>query len=378
MADILGCCRLPACDQLLIVDCCFAANAFGKEHVGKRKCEMIVSSGCENKVPAPRHEGSFTRTLHQALKKLLAENKGGFVTSKLYREIFHTTSHPVKPWLFDQSRQDYGRIWLRPQIPTTQEAPKSENGETFLNLTLRLSEEPEGFVMNQLATHLQYLPHVAQIRVEKLYAPKKQIENFMQLVIQAQKLRPLIRKIHARRKRKQLMSLPPSERYLKFLKLRMDSKELSAFDWSSALDNHNPTLVTPSSPLRHRRTKSITWPPTQAEASPTTKSLSNRLFSLDYKVTLPGYSSIPRFFPYRTNTMTSLSMAPAGKSFVAPTSQLTNQDNIAASHLESDEMPSLSATRTWWHLVGEDNLWHGAMWFALCYVVFCLCHQVME
>ncbi|KAL8651409.1 MAG: hypothetical protein Q9210_003277, partial [Variospora velana] len=261
MNDILGCCRLPACDQLLILDCCYAANAFGPEHLGKRKFEMIVSSGCANKVPAPHQPGSFTKSLNQVLSKLLRENKAGFATSQLYREIYHSIPHHVKPWLFDQAKRDYGRIWLRPQAPLTPGDVGSKEGGAYLNLTLKLNKEPDSVVMNQLALSLQYLPHVDQVRVEKLYAPRKQIENFMLFVQRAAKLRPFIRKIHAKRRLKQLKSLPQSElvlqRPLSLIKLYMDQKHSSAFDWSSALDGHNPS---PSSPVIHRRKKSFTSP----------------------------------------------------------------------------------------------------------------------
>lgn len=296
MNDILSCCRLPACDQLVIVDCCYAATAYGPQHIGKRKFEMIVSSGCKNRVPAPHQPGSFTKGLNQALRKLLQENKSGFVTSQLYREIYHSILSDVKPWLFDQGRRDYGRIWLRPQPPKASDEVESQKGGTFLNLTLKLKEKPDSIAMNQLALELQYLPHIDQVRFEKLYAPRKQIENFMQFVRQAARLRPLIRKIHARRRLRQLAALSPDGRIhrrpLSFVELYIDQGNTTAFDWSSALDDHNPS---PTSPTTSRRRKSFTWPSTEAESLGKWKTLSNRFFSVDYRLAVPGTSSIPVF-----------------------------------------------------------------------------------
>lgn len=382
MNDILGCCRLPACDQLLIIDCCSAANAFGPEHVGKRKFEMIVSSGCKGeaaKVPAPLHPGSFTKSLHQVLRKLLEENKNGFATSQLYREIYHAIPHKVKPWHFDQARRDYGRIWLRPQSSPVAENPISANGATYLNLTLKLNENPNSIVMNQLALHLQYLPHVQQVRIEKLYAPKKQIEGFMLFVRQAAKLRPLIQKIHAKRRLKKLMALPQSERILQrplsFVSLYLDQKQSSACDWSSALDGHNPSPTSPlTSPSRDRRKKSFTWPPVEAQTSKKGTTFSNRFFSLDYQIALPRTSSIPGIFqPRRVKTMGS---SPAASADAGSISDLTRYQN--AGFALTSVQSIAQSSRTWVASSRSDAFWHSLMWLALCYTLACFCYYMKE
>ncbi|KAL8790443.1 MAG: hypothetical protein Q9213_000595 [Squamulea squamosa] len=332
MNDILGCCRLPACDQLLVVDCCSAANAFGPEHIGKRKFEMIVSSGCKGeaaKVPAPLHPGSFTKSLYQVLQKLLQENKTGFVTSQLYREIYHSIPHKVKPWHFDQARRDYGRIWLRP-IPTNMtERPSLDEEKAYLDLTLKLNKEPTSIVMNQLALQLQYLPHVDLVRFNKLYAPRRQIEDFMYFVRLATKLRPLVRKIHAKRRLKKLMaSLPENERALQrplsFVALYLDQKPSSACDWSSALDGHNPSPTSPlNSPSSHRWKRSSTWPPVEAQTSKTGNTFSNPFFSLDYKIRLPRTSSIPGLFQLRR--VKTIDIAPTSAASVLDFSKYRNK-----------------------------------------------------
>ncbi|KAL8849660.1 MAG: hypothetical protein Q9221_005350 [Calogaya cf. arnoldii] len=378
MNDILGCCRLPACDQLLIVDCCYAANAFGPEHVGKRKFEMIVSSGCAEKVAGPLHADSFTKSLHQALRKLLGENKTGFVTSQLYREIYHSIPHDkVKPWHFDQARRDFGRIWLRPMSDNMAERPTRENESAYLNLTLKLNKEPDSIVMNQLALQLQYLPHVDLVRFEKLYAPRRQIEDFMHFVRLAAKLRPLIRKVHAKQRLKKLMTQNKevSQRPLSFIALYLDQKQTSACDWSSALDGHNPS---PTSPLTspssgNRRKKSFTWPPIEPQTSKKSTTLSNRFFSLDYQFNLPRTSSIPGIFqPRRVRTMGSV---PAG---LTDPSSIFGFSRWRDSKLALTNDESISEDNDSWFGWRGDILWDSLMWLAICYTLACFCYYMKE
>ncbi|KAL8696951.1 MAG: hypothetical protein Q9224_002533 [Gallowayella concinna] len=379
MNDVLNCCKLPACDQMLIIDCCFAANAFGPEHIGQRKFEMIVSSGCSSIVPAPQYPGSFTARLSHVLRKLLDQNQTGFVTSQLYREVYHSIPPPVKPWLFDQAKRDYGRIWLRPQSANVNGAgmPAPAKGGTFLNLTLKLNGQPTGAMMNQLALQLQYLPHTDQVRFEKLYAPKTQIEDFMLYIRRAALIRPLIRKVHARRRLKALMALTRNDkipqRPLSFLSLFLEQKRSPACDWSSALDGPNPSPTMPlHSPSSNWGKKSFTWPPVEAQSSPKSTTLSNRFFSLDYRFALPRTSSVPAIFqprPVKSMGSTSTTSVDAPSMFTP------------AEH--RDERLALTRVRN----ISEDNLgypsrgdalWHFFMWLALCYTLACFCYYMKE
>ncbi|KAL8662805.1 MAG: hypothetical protein Q9202_004406 [Teloschistes flavicans] len=376
--DILGCCRLPACDQLLILDCCFAANAYGPETIGKRKFEMIVSSGHKNKVPAPLHPGSFTRAFNAVLSKLLKENKDGFVTSQLYREIYHSITHTVKPWHFDQARKNLGRIVLRPQPPKVPKAPKvtqATKGPAFLNLTLELNKEPDSIAMNELALDLQYLRHVQRIRFEKLYAPRKQIENFMLYVKQAFKLRRLIQMVRTRRRFKTFLALSTKEkdrqRASNIAKLWVgQTAESSTCDWSSALEGHNPS---PSSPISRRRGKSFTWPPVQADPSTQARSYSNRLFSLEYKLALPTTSSIPSIFqPRRAKTMAT--------EWIASAHAKPNFD-FAIFKQPKFELPNSIANnnRGWSESLRDYDSWYDfLMWLALCLTIGCFCAHLKE
>lgn len=313
-SDIRTCLRLPRCDQLMILDCCYAAKAFAREHIGKRKFELITSAPHDRESPAPHLPHSFTKTLYDSLKRLITENPKGFCTSHLYREVYHTMpvteppkpSNP-KPLLFDQARHSFGKIWLRPQAETDR-PPKAKEEGRYLKLTFRLNANPDLAVMNELALHLQFLPHVDQIRFEDLYAPKEQITDFMNLVLQAGKLRPLLRKIHAKRQLRRIAEMRTGQNGVEtpssLLKLTLDQNHHPAYDWSSAseVSNHGP---------QDQRKKSGTWPPAQVTSS-TKGSLPNGQLSEEYKVNVPGPRTIvSTFVPRRVNTMDGLPQEPA-------------------------------------------------------------------
>ena len=299
--DVLTCLRLPACDQLLILDCCFAAKAFAREHVGKRKFELLTSAAHNARSPAPKSEHSFTRTLTTALRTLLQKSPKGFHTSDLYREVYHTISpHPAttKPLLFDQSRHNFGKIWLMPQLLSNQ-APKAkeDGGGGYLKLTFRLNEDPDLAVMNELALALQYLPHVDQIRFDDLYAPSEQITNFMNLIVQANRIKPLIRKMQARRKLRKVADLKTGVSGLKastsLLKLHLEQKHHPIYDWSRAERKD-------SEKSRDKRRKNSTWPPFQEQSIDLVSSGDKT--STELNVNGPG-SSTTNFLPRRVHTM---------------------------------------------------------------------------
>ena len=272
-SDIRKCLRLPRCDQLMILDCCFAARAFAPEHIGKRKFELLTSTAHNLGSPAPHLPESFTKTLYQCLERLVSEHPGGFSTSHLYREVYHTVPNP-KPLLFDQARHSFGKIWLRPQM-VTDKPPKSPEGSRSLKLTFRLNANPDLAVMNELAQHLQFLPYVDQIRFEDLCAPQEQIANFMTSIVRAGKLRPLIRRIHARRQLHKISEMSKGENGFQpppsFLKLTLDQNQNHhpAYDWSSATEVVGDLTSTDFARSPNRRKKSETWPSAQATRSRT-------------------------------------------------------------------------------------------------------------
>ena len=254
--DIEACLRAPECDQLVIIDCCYSAKAFSRSHIGKRKFELLTSAAHNVQSDAPKLPESFTQTLNKVLRDLLKDNPRGFCTAQLFREIYHQIPEK-KPLHFDQSRWSYGKIWLRPQI---QSMTTDYDGEerTHLKLDLKLNKPPEGAMMNELASHLQFLPHVDQIKVEELWAPRRRIEDFMRFVIQAQKLRPLVRKLHERRlKEKRKLSIYVEDKDIpksvKDLHEQSSQRHESLYNWSSAREGP-----------AHKRRKSSTWPPVSA------------------------------------------------------------------------------------------------------------------
>ena len=276
--DVWTCMRWPSCDQLLIIDCCYAARAFVREPTGKQKFEILSSAAEKAIVPSPRQPGSFTTCLTATLRKLIQDNPKGFCTSQLYRELYHHEGIYARPWLFDSARQDHGKIWLRPQRPTTFQSPQEELGETCVNLTLRLQNTPDALtILNQVALKLQYLPHVDQVRFENLYAPKRKVEKLRGFIKQVHKLRPLVRKLHARRRMKRIREMLTKEDSKtfgrSFAKLLLELGDTRpAYDWSSAMFNDSDSNGTIRNPFSHPRSKSPTWPlPPRPQSSDTTQ-----------------------------------------------------------------------------------------------------------
>lgn len=361
--DIINCLRLPACDQLVIADCCFAANAFGPEHVGRGKFELLVSAGHKQRAPSPRMGfTTFTTAFHKVLVHLLDKNPGGFSTSQLYREVYHKWTYEfTKPSLFDQSRYSRDKIWLRPQEqPKEGKLVGQGTGKSSLYLKLRLNGEPGNVMMNQLAMGLQYLPHVDEISIEELSAPKHQIEDFMLRIYQAKKLRPLVRKLHAQRRLKKLKSLASSpeefERHSKYFNLFLDQKTHSTYDWSSAKTDKN---LDPSFVGRNRQ-KSSTWPFNRGAQRSSATSLSNQLFSIDGKLSVLGYRpQAPRFFLNRAKTIDLASLR--GSTGLPIT-------------LSPGQLHQLQL-REW---KNPEEIWHLFMWFAMMYVYGLMCFNMNE
>lgn len=197
-ADIQLGLRLASCDQLLILDCAYSAQAFAAEETGRRRFELLTSTSHNGTCLLPGKEGSFTGILINSIKRLLKDYPDGFCTSRLYREIYHATKPPQsRPMLFDESCHDYGKIWLRPQKSQMERKPAEERFS--LNLTFTIDTRPDLATMNDLAMSLRFLPHVDRIRFEKLYSPRDRLVNFVQFVIYAQRfLRAMIRKRQVR------------------------------------------------------------------------------------------------------------------------------------------------------------------------------------
>lgn len=311
--------------------------------------------------------GSFTAALTEVLETLLHDFPSGFSTSQLYRQVYHKWDYKkTKPFLFDQSRRNHDKIWLRPQEdPEVSRDQPHGLGETRLNLTLRLNKEPGAVIMNQLALTLQYLPHVDEIRIEKLYAPKHQIEDFMLRIIQAQRLRPLMRKLHAKRRLQKLKALAPEENGLKqhsnFFNLFLEQNPESAYDWSSAKSSG----CTYNALLQKDLRKSITWPATGRMKM---NSLSNRFFSLDWKYNIPDNQGfLSRMLPRRIHTIDFANISLINKSSSSTAS------SVERPRLENENMFSfMTKDFTRERYLCSEEVWHIFMWLAMIYVQYSL------
>ena len=243
--------------------------------------------------------------------RLIDGNPNGFCTSHLYREVYHTmpATKPrgkpnPKPLLFDQARHSLGRIWLRPQVQSHQPSKGPEEGR-FLKLTFRLNASPDLAVMNEIALNLQFLPHVDQVRFEDLYAPKEQIFDFMRLVLLASKLKPLVRKLHAKRQRKKLLAVVAQNENkpsTSLIELHLGNQQRPACDWSSAEQdtNHDPKDTQMS---QDQRKKTRTWPPTEAPSVINGTHSSDELILADGTHGAYAETSDARFPPHDTNTV---------------------------------------------------------------------------
>lgn len=291
--DVLGNLRLACCDQLLILDCCYAEKAFTRGHEGKSKFELFTSVGPEDEGPPPGREGSFTAALNDVLRKLLSKHQKGFSTSQLYRELYHTLpATRERPHLFDLAKNTQERIWLRPMKTT--HLPETE-GEIFLNVTFRLkvdedtAEQRENLnvVMNRLAYKLLYLQDVDQISFKYLSAPKARLQEFSRIVLLRPKLLPILERTRLRLRRKELenlcrerankqMDIPPNTVKM-FLEENPEQRRKGKInDWSGLEHGPKPT-----------RKGWLPWP----EDTTWTRYMTFGFFSLNYKLDIPkGFS----------------------------------------------------------------------------------------
>ena len=352
----------------MILDCCYAAKAFAREPIGKQKFELLTSAGAHNTVPAPGQLGSFTSVLLDVLRKLLDANPNGFCTSQLYRELFHSIPQNIQtnPMLIDQSRQSYGKIWLRPQESVFDTKLDTKKEGRFLNLNLQLNDEPNDVVMNELALALQYLPHVVKVRFVSLYAPRHQLESFMRSVSLAQKLRPLVRKLHARIKLRKLTEMAQNNKAIpppaSFLDILFKPISHPIYDWSSARRRGE------SSASRLRQPPS-TWPPSSTEQSHMTGTLSNRRFSIDYDIDLPKYAAFKSTIYHGRHRVTRL----LSRLMISATSTLSSSSlSPLKGQSAYTELLALDTRDAWARCLARislDDAWHAIMWIAVWYAI---------
>ncbi len=199
------CLRPNTCDQLLILDCAFAGKAFSREAVGRRKFELFAACAHDQFC----RSDTFTKQLSECMQRLLKSSPDGFSTSELYRELYHGKSadkvlgapYESRPLHFDESARDYGKIWLRPQ--RLQPKVQTLRNRIFMNVTFALNANPDSGVTNEIARALRYLPHINQIRFEKLIDPRATLIRVFKSVIWIQRLSKKMREIYGARKLRQ-------------------------------------------------------------------------------------------------------------------------------------------------------------------------------
>lgn len=240
--DAIHTLKLPDTDILVILDCCYAARAFSRNEMGRRKFELFSATPPLMMAKGPEHHGSFTKVFTRTLARLLEDSPEGFSTSKLYREVYFNQDDKRKPFLFDQSPFDYGKIWLKPFPRMKQPEATSTRGrepKITIDLQLQLSSMPDQLMMNQLARAMQYLPHVRRLGFQHLHAPEEELKEYMRGLKQAMVLKPLVAKLRRRlaqkRLRKQGMEVSLDDRECPSQSpLNTKLRDNSLNDWSTS------------------------------------------------------------------------------------------------------------------------------------------------
>lgn len=243
--------KIPDTDQLLIVDCCFAAKAFSTRELGKRKFELLSSAPPGKEALGPAYAGSFTKNLAFTLEKLLKDKKygsKGFSTSTLYRELYFQQADSIKPFLFDQSPKNYGRIWIKPLPDQRPQTNGTKPNQFAVELRLQLSEMPDQHVMRELASNMQYLPYVRQMEFQHLHAPEQQLNEFMLTLQRIQALKPLVRRLRQQRERKRAREIeeqgvPASPIIRRASTLEINERTKEVYDWPGEIDPRSGTAT---------------------------------------------------------------------------------------------------------------------------------------
>ena len=377
--DILYTLRLPDTDILVIIDCCFAGKAFVNGEMGKRKFELLASTSQEDWAYAPNHEGSFTSILSDVLDNLLDSEKHrkGFPTSKLYRDVYHNAKMHIKPYLFDQSRYDYGKIWLRPLPATSEATTTAKNRDITIDLTLHLTGPPNGLMINNLAKSLQYLPHVQEVDFARLHAPEKDVKSLRSSIKQLQYLLRWTRTVRARRGERQILN--KHERGENFVALLEKQHYRHLYDWNDGVAQlEDGTSIPVRETLRSalpRRDSKIS-PSQDGQPSPAKIHYFLGLFSVAYSLKLPSVRSLLRnlFIPSKPEQMES-------NGHVVEHRRL---DHSSAHSIDGDRskgrvptMISVVDQAVEYH-TSRTSSWDVFIWAVVVLGVACICHVSRE
>ena len=138
--------------------------------------------------------------------------------------------------------------------------------------------------MNEIATSLQYVPHVNQIRIDHVYASKRQLENFRGSVVKINKIRLLVKRLLKNRAAKKIEALkhgdhrdPPSPALVKLL---CKQKQNPVFDWSQ------------TEMFQVSTKRSGTWPPFHADKPSRIQSSSRQSSFVKSRFDIPDLSAL--------------------------------------------------------------------------------------
>lgn len=234
-------------DMLLIIDSCFAAGAFTDQPFGGRKCELLCSIAEQDLARAPGQPGSFTTILTKSLIEMIAESPDGFSTQELYGRIYRKQHRARKPFHFNKSRLDYGKIWLRPcpQKDTNLAGTDGDLDSKYtIDVQFHLTKSLQMTEWNRVVKALQWIPFVQRIKLQSMHSPEDDLSEFIRMVHLANRLRPLLARIRHRRdyrlakQLKRTDTSPPasptanttSEQFLE-----KEPRNIGLFDWSKAI-----------------------------------------------------------------------------------------------------------------------------------------------
>jgi hypothetical protein len=226
-------------DMLLVVDSCFAAGAFTDQPFGGRKCELFCSIAEKDWARAPGHEGSFTKILTTTLSKMIEETPNGFSTSDLYRRVYQQQHQTHKPFLFNQSKFDFGRIWLRPCRQNGKAAVALADSKFTIDLRFHLAKSLDLMELNKVVKALQWIPYVQMVKMQSMHSPNDELSEFIRTVYLANRLRPVLARVRRKlelKKARQLYrtdSSPSSPSAATSKRFHVhEPREVALFDWS--------------------------------------------------------------------------------------------------------------------------------------------------
>jgi hypothetical protein len=292
-------------DILLIVDSCFAAGAFTDQPFGGRKCELFCSIAEKDLARAPGQHGSFTKILTKSLSEMIRESPQGFSTPDLYRRVYRQQHQAHKPFLFNQSRLDYGKIWLRPCPQKDKSGTDLESDDDAIDskytidVRFHLTKSLDMMELNRVVKALQWIPFVQRVKMQSMHSPNDDLSDFIRTVYMANRLRPVLARIRRRRDVRQAHQLqrtdtsPPSSPIANTTSeqfLGKNPRNVELFDWSKAkavtpheerLSPGEYFLTTPQPKLHDQQV------PTQVPEQPTMADAALQVFSREVQKDAP-------------------------------------------------------------------------------------------